>query len=278
MTTQKTTTSFHDRIPPSPIGHYPEPIYMPTWWDWITGRGDPILATSRLTVVLSILVIVSAGILGFTALHDLFISIDLFHPVLGYLFPILFDAAEVSFAISTLNAQLQGEENRFSWRMVITFTLLGISANIAHATFAGLSGVISQEQAILAVIFTSLFPLSIALVTHNLKNVIKLRIKRSTLLKTTEHLIHEIQQLQIQQQSLLRHQTQIEQQRAELNQQMDCDRQQGEAELADLIRQKEQLQQEIKSLKNERWAAKRGTDLVNDGIDAEPNQIGRAHV
>ncbi len=50
----------------------------PTVWAWVTGEGDPIKATMRLDVALSIVVIISAGVLGFTALRDLFISIGLF--------------------------------------------------------------------------------------------------------------------------------------------------------------------------------------------------------
>ena len=103
---------------------------------WITGSGDPVTATSRIAVTSSIAVILSAGILGYTALYDLFVSIGLFATWLAIFFPLLFDLAEVSAAVSLLNAKLQGENDRFSWRLVIAFTLAGIGANIAHAVYA----------------------------------------------------------------------------------------------------------------------------------------------
>jgi hypothetical protein len=213
-----------------------------------------VLATSRLTVVLSGLVIISAGILGFTALRDLFISIGLFHPMLGYLFPILFDAAEIAFAVSTLNAQLQGEEDRFAWSMVVIFTLLGIMANIAHAIFAGLSGVINSEQAILAVIFTSLFPLSVALVTHNLKNSIKRQIRRDEAIRTLNQMVSDIQQGQSYLDLLAAQQVQIE------------------AERSALAEQKAALEQEIKDLKQERRQVKRDNQRSGEKDYAEPGQ------
>lgn len=227
----------------------PKPL---TLWGWLTGQGDSIQATFNLMVGLSILVILSAGVLGFTALHDLFLSIGLFHWFLGYLFPILFDAAEISFAVTSLNAQLQGEDDRFAWWMVIIFTLLGIGANIAHAISAGMNGMITAEQTILAISFTGLFPLSIALVTHNLQNSIKRYLKRSTAIMTLAKLSDEIQQRQSHLYLLADQQTQWEQQQVQLKAQV-------EAERSALVQQKAQLEQEITALKMERREVKRGT-------------------
>jgi hypothetical protein len=151
---------------------------------WITGSGDPITATSRIAVTSAIAVIMSAGILGYTALYDLFVSIGLFAPWLAIFFPLLFDLAEISAAVSMLNANLQGENDRFSWRLVIAFTLAGIGANIAHAVYAHLAGKIGVGQATLAVLFTSLFPLSVALVTHLMKKVIARDITRRAVVST----------------------------------------------------------------------------------------------
>lgn len=155
---------------------------------WITGSGDPITATSRIAVTTAIAVILSAGILGYTALYDLFISIGLFATWLAIFFPLLFDLAEVSAAVSMLNANLQGENDRFSWRLVIAFTLAGIGANIAHAVYAYVAGRIGVGQATLAVFFTSLFPLSVALVTHLLKKVITRDITRHAVVSTLAEL------------------------------------------------------------------------------------------
>ncbi len=241
---------------------YPNPPIQSqsiTVWRWFSGQGDPILATSRLTVALSFVVIASAGILGFTALRDLFISINLFHPWLGYLFPILFDAAEITFAISILNAQLQGEEDRFAWAMVVVFTLFGIGANVAHALFAQLTGHITSEQAILAVIFTSLFPLSIALVTHNLKTSIKRQLKRNGMMMTLAQLEQGIQegQLRLQQMTLLN--TAIE------------------AEQAKLESQKAALTEDIATLKKERRETKRGT-FTPKSAEPKPETEQKAYV
>lgn len=246
MTVQATMKPVSQEERPAITGeNYEKRPVIPMWWGWLTGHGDPVLATARLTVVLSGLVICSAGVLGFTALHDLFIAIGLFHPFLGYLFPVLFDAAEVTFAISTLNAHLQGEEDRHAWRMVISFTLLGIMANVAHAIFAGITGTITTQQATLAVIFTSLFPLSIALVTHNLKNAIKRQIRRNTLVKTLTQLTYEI----VQEQTHLNL----------LAEQIAHQRHQFETERSALEQQKVRLEQEISQLKKAQAEAKSGT-------------------
>ena len=149
---------------------------------------NPITITTRIAVACATLVIVSAGVLGYTALYDLFVSIGLFAPWLGIFFPLLFDLAEVTAAVSVFNAKLQGEDDRFAWRMVLLFTLLGIVANVAHAGHAFYAGRIDAAQLGLAVFATSLFPLSIALVTDLLKRVIARNIERQALLESLSEL------------------------------------------------------------------------------------------
>lgn len=144
--------------------------------------------TTRIAVTTAGLVILAAGILGYTALYDLFVSIGLFAAWLGIFFPLLFDLAEVTAAVSVFNAKLQGEDDRFAWSMVILFTILGIVANIAHALAAWWIGRIDSLQVILAVFATSLFPLSVALVTHLVKRVIARDIKRRGLLSSLAEL------------------------------------------------------------------------------------------
>jgi hypothetical protein len=235
----------------------------PPLWGWITGRGDPILATMRLTVVLSIVVILSAGILSFTALYDLFVSLNLFHPYLGFLFPILFDAAEITFAVSTLNAQLQGVKDRYAWRMVIAFTALGMTANVAHALHAWSSGRIDTEQALLAMIFTSLFPLSVALVTHNLQNTIKREIKRNELSTTVNQLTVEAQNKRIELQTLSEKLEQVEQNLLDT-------RAQAEAEQVGLTDKKAELEQEIATRKKELRQTRREVRSSAPKPEAEP--------
>lgn len=140
---------------------------------------DPITITTRIAVVCAALVIIAAGVLGFTALYDLFVSIGLFAAWLGLFFPLLFDLAEITAAVSVFNAKLQGEDDRFAWRMVLLFTGLGVIANIAHASHAAYIGRIDAAQLLLAIFATSLFPLSVALVTHLLKKVIDRAIRRA---------------------------------------------------------------------------------------------------
>lgn len=134
--------------------------------------------TTYVSVTAAALVILSAGILGYTALYDLFVSIGLFSAWLGVFFPLLFDLAEIAAAVAVFNAKLQGEEDRFAWGMVLLFTGLGIIANIGHATAAWYTGRIDTVQVILAIFATSLFPLSVALVTHLVKRVIARDIAR----------------------------------------------------------------------------------------------------
>ncbi|MCL4296537.1 MAG: DUF2637 domain-containing protein [Anaerolineae bacterium] len=149
---------------------------------------NAITITTRAAVTTAALVILSAGILGYTALYDLFVSIGLFSPWLGVFFPLLFDLAEVTAAMSVFNAKLQGEDDRFAWGMVILFTILGIVANIGHATAAWYTGKIDNLQAILAIFATSLFPLSVALVAHLLKRVISRDITRRGFVSTLSEL------------------------------------------------------------------------------------------
>lgn len=144
--------------------------------------------TTYTAVGCSALVILSAGILGYTALYDLFASIGLFAAWLGIFFPLLFDLAEVAAAVAVFNAKLQGEEDRFAWGMVILFTFLGIVANVAHAGFAWHIGKISDVQLWIAIGATSLFPLSVALVTHLVKRVISRAIARQGTISTLTQL------------------------------------------------------------------------------------------
>ncbi len=144
--------------------------------------------TTYIAVTTAALVILSAGILGYTALYDLFLSIGLFAAWLGIFFPLLFDLAEVASAVTVFNAKLQGEDDRFAWSMVLLFTILGIVANVAHALAAWMTGRIDTLQVTLAIFATSLFPLSVALVTHLVKRVIARDIKRRGLLSSLAEL------------------------------------------------------------------------------------------
>lgn len=150
--------------------------------------------TTRIAVVCATLVILSAGILGYTALYDLFVSIGLFAAWLGIFFPLLFDLAEVTAAVSVFNAKLQGEDDKFAWGMVILFTILGIVANVGHATAAWYVGRIDNLQVILAIFATSLFPLSVALVTHLVKRVIARDIARHSILLSLAELADQLDQ------------------------------------------------------------------------------------
>lgn len=156
---------------------------------------NAITVTTRIAVVTAALVILSAGILGYTALYDLFVSIGLFSAWLGIFFPLLFDLAEVTAAVSVFNAKLQGEDDKFAWFMVLLFTILGIVANIGHATAAWYTGKIDNLQAILAIFATSLFPLSVALVTHLVKRVISRDITRRGFVSTLSELAAQVDKM-----------------------------------------------------------------------------------
>jgi len=135
-----------------------------TTWAVVTGAG---------------LVILAAGVLSFSALKDLFGMMGLFPDWLAWLFPLLFDLTEVSFALAVWNSYLQGREDKWAWKMVVIFTLVGVIANVTHAVAAYGFGNISRQQAALAVFLTSLFPVSVALATHLLKQTITLAVERS---------------------------------------------------------------------------------------------------
>jgi len=156
-----------------------------------THRNQVIDLTTKIAVVSSVLVILAAAVLSFTALYDLFLQIGLFAGWLAVLFPLLFDLAELAAAVTVLNAKLQGENDRFAWGLVIGFTVAGMGANIAHAAHAWHIERIDSAQFVLAVVFTSLFPLSIALVTHLLKRTIERTIKRAEAVTTLAELTRQ---------------------------------------------------------------------------------------
>lgn len=160
--------------------------------NWLFGNSEPIETTSYIAVICASLVILSAGILGYTALFDLFNSIGLFHPALAIFFPLLFDFAEITAAVIVLNAKLQDEDDALAWKAVLLFTALGIIANIAHVLYAYFDGRINAGQGVLAVFATTLFPISVALVTHLLKSVIARQIARNKAVKTLNALLKEI--------------------------------------------------------------------------------------
>lgn len=231
---------------------------------WMSGDGNAVVASTRLTVAGSALVIVAAGILGFTALHDLFLAINLFSPWLGFLFPLLFDFSELTAAVAVLNAKLQGEEDTFAWRMVLLFTGLGILANIAHALYAGYIGEIEPAQAVMAVFFTSLFPLSIALVTHILKRTITRQIERQQAVATLAAMAEQV--------------TVCRQELATLQEQMTATRQEGQdhaqalaTELEQLRHQRATLSAEIADLERQK---RRATMPKAIGKAGAPAQVG----
>lgn len=197
--------------------------------------------TTRIAVTVAALVILSAGILGYTALYDLFVSIGLFAAWLGIFFPLLFDLAEVTAAVSVFNAKLQGEDDRFAWGMVILFTVLGIVANVGHATAAWWTGKIDQVQVIIAIFATSLFPLSVALVTHLVKRVIARDIQRRGHLSSLIELAQQIDQKRSELAEVL------SQKQAEVNsKQAELDRLNGSIEQAGT--KLEQVRNELKAL------------------------------
>lgn len=201
---------------------------------WISGDGNAVVASTRITVAGAVLVIVAAGILGFTALHDLFLAINLFSPWLGFLFPLLFDFSEITAAVAVLNAKLHGEDDVFAWRMVLLFTGLGVIANIAHALYAGYIGEIEPAQAVMAVVFTSLFPLSIALVTHILKRTITRQIERQQVVATLTEMAEQV--------------TAHRQELAILQDQMEAARQEGQSQAQALAAELDLLRQQRATL------------------------------
>lgn len=130
-----------------------------------------ILWTTRASLALAGLVLACAAVLGYTALADLFRAAGLFAPWLAWLYPALFDAMEVAAAVAVFNAQLQGEDDRFAWRVVVCFTILGVAANCLHAEAGYMEGRIAGWQMLLAMGLTSLFPVSVALAVQLLKKV-----------------------------------------------------------------------------------------------------------
>jgi DNA-binding NarL/FixJ family response regulator len=175
------------------------------FWKWLIRAGDPVTTTTRFIIATAAAVILSAAILGYTALFDLFVSIGLFWWPLAIFFPLLFDLAEVTAAVSVFNAKLQDEDDRFAWSMVILFTILGIAANIAHAAAAWYTGKIDTVQVILAIFATSLFPLSVALVTHLVKRVLARDIARRAVLSTLTELTGQVDKVRAELAELLSH-------------------------------------------------------------------------
>jgi hypothetical protein len=140
-------------------------------------NNQTIKYTAYVLYTLSGICIVASFALSYNSLRSLFIDIDLFPWYMSYAFPLLFDAVEVVAAIAVFYSRLQDEEDTFAWRMVLVFTTLGIVANVTHVLYAYMADEITRGQALIGVFATSLFPLSVALVTHLLKRVIEKHIK-----------------------------------------------------------------------------------------------------
>lgn len=230
-----------------------------------------ITVTTYISVITAALVILSAGILGYTALYDLFVSIGLFSAWLGIFFPLLFDLAEVTAAVSVFNAKLQGEDDKFAWAMVILFTILGIVANVGHATAAWYTGKIDNLQAILAIFATSLFPLSVALVTHLVKRVISRDIARRGLVSSLADLTAQrdtlaanLDKLTAQRDTLIR---QIEDKRQALSATNAASDQTSPAFVADNL----SLLDRANEAKQDRVAERRASvlSLVNEGLSPD---------
>lgn len=156
----------------------------------------PIKYTTNTILILSACSLLSALILSYTSLHHLFNAIGLFHWTLAYLFPLLFDLVEVAAAIAVFHAKLHNEEDEYAWKMVLWFTGLGIIANITHVLYAYGNGLIRWEQGLIGIFATSLFPLSVALVTHLVKRVISREIKPQEILnvKSFEELSYNLRE------------------------------------------------------------------------------------
>lgn len=215
--------------------------------------GDPVTDTSRATVWLAFVVLISAAILGYTALFELFVAINILPFWLAIFFPVLFDAAEVYFAVNTLNAELQEDEDSFSWRMVIVFTALGVVANCTHSYLAFAEQSINLTQAIAAGFFTSLFPLSIALVTHGWKIAIKRRVKRNELVQTNVRLAEQIEAQWNQLAELTAELETLQQSAQEQKTALETERSAFEEQIAELLA-------EIEEAKAERRRAKKGQE------------------
>ncbi len=228
---------------------------------WIV---NPINATMLISVIFSFVVLVAAFILGFTALYELFISIGILSSWLAWAFPVLFDFTEVFFAVSLLNSRLQGEDDRFSWMMIVVFTILGIAANSAHVYLAFLETELNLTQAWIAVFATSLFPISIALVTHGLKRIIQRSISRSQLLTTNEHLVQAIADQEEVKEQL---QTEIQEQREA----WETETQQAQARLSDLRQQVAEVKRQLAEAKR----MKKVSDItinISEGTKAKAYQ------
>lgn len=232
--------------------------------------------TTRIAVTCAGLVILAAGALGYTALYDLFVSIGLFAAWLGVFFPLLFDLAEVTAAVSVFNAKLQGEDDRFAWVMVLLFTALGIVANIAHALAAWWVGRIDTLQVILAVFATSLFPLSVALVTHLVKRVIARDIRRRGLVRSLADLTAETEHLAVHRDELTRQTEQasarLEQVRNELKSEQNRQKSASVAELnAARFAKMEQRRADVLSLTQQGL----GPQAIADALKASVSTIKR---
>ena len=137
---------------------------------------------------LSVVVIVSAFTLGYAALFDLYyqVFVQLFPwqiAVAGaVLFPLLFDAAELSAATLVFYSKLCGYNSRKAWYGVVGFTALGIVMNILHIHHAYMEARIDFYSSLLAGFITSLFPLSVMVVTQLLKSGIELYIDEETIM------------------------------------------------------------------------------------------------
>ena len=112
-------------------------------------RSKGVIAISRITAILVILLAVAAFAMSFEALHDLAAKSGAIAPHFSFVFPLAVDGAIVVFSIGALRASLCGEPTKVPMLLVVSVTSLSVIFNISHAPFGLLSCVMAATPPLL---------------------------------------------------------------------------------------------------------------------------------
>jgi DNA-binding NarL/FixJ family response regulator len=129
--------------------------------------------------------------LSFGALLDLARASEVVPYGLVWMWPAMFDIFVLAATCAVLWSALQGERDRYAWSMIISFTVLSVIFNAAHA---GLDGILSLHPSallILKIVIGVIPPISAALSVHLLERLLEQIFGRVTVMQSVVELHNE---------------------------------------------------------------------------------------
>ena len=205
--------------------------------------------TTTTTAGLGVLFVTTAGIvLSYDALWGLARSAGSINPALTWLWPLTLDALAVVASLNVLWAEIRQERDRYAWALVITFTLLSVLFNAAHANLDRLLTLHPLGPALVSAFVGILPPIAAAFALHLLVRLLRRVLERVRLITALADLIARRNQLEQERATAQTEQQQVVALIEDLTGQADHLR----AELVALCQEKENLSQTKHSTKKSR--------------------------